>query len=162
MARSASEVLGGKKKGKISYPPDHEPGMAVPKGGSSCATCEYYKGRMRCGNTFFVKWNGSDKIPAKSPDEYCSDWYEQVKDDDDLPSYEKGGIVKKTGPAIVHKGERVIPAKPKTPKTDMEVEPDDIEQERAGAAKQHQKDQDRQNNPFQYDDRLKARRTKVV
>jgi hypothetical protein len=28
-----------------------------------------------------------------------------------IPSYKKGGTVKKTGPAIVHKGERVIPAK---------------------------------------------------
>lgn len=30
-----------------------------------------------------------------------------------LPSYKKGGIVKKTGPAIVHKGERVVPVKKK-------------------------------------------------
>lgn len=161
MARGAREVLSNNGKGKVGYPPDHEPGMAVPKGGSSCATCEYYKGRMRCGNKFFARWNGSDKIPASSPDEYCSDWYEQLDDDDDLPSYEDGGIVKKTGPAIVHKGERVIPAKPKA-KSDMEVEPDDIGQDRAGAAQQYQKDQDRQNNPFQFDERLKARRTKVA
>ena len=26
-----------------------------------------------------------------------------------LPSYKKGGTVKETGPAIVHKGEKVIP-----------------------------------------------------
>ena len=28
-----------------------------------------------------------------------------------MPMYKKGGTVKKTGPAIVHKGERIIPAK---------------------------------------------------
>lgn len=27
-----------------------------------------------------------------------------------IPKFKKGGVVKKTGPAIVHKGERVIPA----------------------------------------------------
>lgn len=32
------------------------------------------------------------------------------------PSYKKGGTVKKTGLAVVHKGERVIPAK-KRPKS---------------------------------------------
>jgi hypothetical protein len=26
-----------------------------------------------------------------------------------MPSYKKGGTVKKTGPALVHKGEKVIP-----------------------------------------------------
>lgn len=160
MPRGASEVLGGKKKkGKISYPPDHKPGMAVPKGGSSCATCEYYRGRMRCGNQFFIAWRGSDKIPAKSADEYCSDWYEQVKNEDELPSYEDGGIVKETGPAIVHKGEKVIPAK--KPKTNIEVGPD-ITPDREGAAKQGERDQEKVNNPFQFDERLKARRTKVA
>ena len=28
-----------------------------------------------------------------------------------LPSYKKGGIVKETGPALVHKGEKIIPNK---------------------------------------------------
>lgn len=28
-----------------------------------------------------------------------------------MPSYKKGGIVKKTGPALVHKGEKIIPVK---------------------------------------------------
>ena len=28
-----------------------------------------------------------------------------------LPAYKKGGTVKKTGPALVHKGEKIIPAK---------------------------------------------------
>jgi hypothetical protein len=28
-----------------------------------------------------------------------------------IPSYKKGGIVKKTGPALVHKGEKFTPVK---------------------------------------------------
>jgi len=27
-----------------------------------------------------------------------------------MPAYKKGGTVKKTGPAVVHKGEKIIPA----------------------------------------------------
>ena len=64
---------------KPEYPADHTPGMRVPKGGSSCASCEYYKGNLTCGNPYFRKWHGSDQIPAKAPDEYCSDWYEPRK-----------------------------------------------------------------------------------
>lgn len=33
-----------------------------------------------------------------------------------MPSYKKGGIVKKTGPALVHAGEKIIPVKKKTAK----------------------------------------------
>jgi len=62
------------KKGPIEYPKDHKPGMKVPKGGSSCSSCEYLKDGM-CTNEYFIKWNGSGKLPAP-PDEYCSDWYE--------------------------------------------------------------------------------------
>ena len=62
-------------KGKVEYPPDHKPGMKVPKGGSMCKNCEYVSGD-RCTNKFFIQWNGSDKIPGPV-DEYCSDWYHQ-------------------------------------------------------------------------------------
>jgi len=65
-------------KGPVAYPPDHEPGMRVPLGGSSCKTCEYYKGNNKCGNKYFIKWMGSDNIPAPA-DQYCSDWYEWDK-----------------------------------------------------------------------------------
>lgn len=61
---------------KPEYPAGHQPGMRVPKGGSSCASCEYYKGDLKCGNAYFRAWHGSDNIPAKAPDEYCSDWWE--------------------------------------------------------------------------------------
>lgn len=64
---------------KATFPANHKPGMAVPKGGSSCASCEYFKGNMTCGNKYFIAWNGSANIPAKEPDEYCSDWYEPKK-----------------------------------------------------------------------------------
>ena len=63
-----------KQKGEITYPPDHKPGMKVPKGGSSCSSCEYLSGG-KCTNEYFIKWNGSGVLPAP-PDEYCSDWYE--------------------------------------------------------------------------------------
>jgi hypothetical protein len=59
-----------------TYPANHKPGMRVPKGGSMCANCRYLgQDRETCTNKFFVKWNGSDKLPAPA-DQYCSDWYE--------------------------------------------------------------------------------------
>lgn len=73
MASSFSKAASG--KGKIEYPPDHEPGMRVPKGGSNCAKCEYYEGSNHCGNEYFQKWRGSNVIPAPV-DSYCSDWFE--------------------------------------------------------------------------------------
>lgn len=62
------------KKGEAEYPSDHKPGMKVTKGGSMCKNCEYVSGN-KCTNEYFIKWNGSDKIPAPI-DEYCSDWWE--------------------------------------------------------------------------------------
>ena len=66
---------------KPTYPSDHEAGLRVPKGGSSCASCKYLKDREEriCGNPYFVRWNnGSNVIPGKI-DEYCSDYYEPVR-----------------------------------------------------------------------------------
>lgn len=79
----AREVLGGKKK-KFSFPPSHQPGMRVPKGGSSCAKCEYLKDHEKglCGNKYFIAWNGSNKIPAPI-DEYCSDWFEEEEGEEE-------------------------------------------------------------------------------
>jgi len=60
----------------FEFPPDHRPGMKVPTGGSSCASCEYLaKDKRRCNNDYFVAWHGSDVIPGRI-NEYCSDWYE--------------------------------------------------------------------------------------
>ena len=61
---------------KPDYPPDHKPGMKVPRGGSMCANCRFLKDdKVSCSNRYFVQWNGSATIPGKV-DEYCSDWYE--------------------------------------------------------------------------------------
>lgn len=67
-------------KTKPTYPADHEPAMRVPEGGSSCASCEYLKDRNKrlCGNPHYIKWNGSNQIPAPI-DSFCSDWYEPRK-----------------------------------------------------------------------------------
>jgi len=79
---AVKNTLGGKKKKKPEYPPDHKPGMEVPKGGSSCSKCEYLKEDGKsCGNKYFIKWNGSALIPEPI-DEYCSDWFETAEDED--------------------------------------------------------------------------------
>ena len=61
----------------FTFPPDHQPGMRVPKGGSNCEKCKYLKDPEKkiCGNSDFVKWNGSEIIPGEI-DSYCSDWFE--------------------------------------------------------------------------------------
>lgn len=74
----APKLLGKPEpKSEVEYPDDHVPGMEVPKGGSSCASCEYLKDAKKklCGNEYFVKWNGSEVIPGDI-NAYCSDWYE--------------------------------------------------------------------------------------
>lgn len=80
---AVQNTLGGKsKKRKATYPPDHKAGMVVPKGGSSCSSCEYLgKDGKSCTNSYFIKWNGSSILPAPA-DEYCSDYYES-KDEDE-------------------------------------------------------------------------------
>jgi hypothetical protein len=62
--------------GQADYPPSHEAGMIVPRGGSNCAKCKYLgRDRKTCTNTYFIRWNGSNVIPAPI-DSYCSDWFE--------------------------------------------------------------------------------------
>lgn len=61
----------------FELPPDHKPAIKVPKGGSSCSTCKFWKG-TECGNEYYIKWNGSGQIPVP-PDEFCSDWYEPAE-----------------------------------------------------------------------------------
>lgn len=67
--------------GEAQYPPDHQPGMAVSKGGSCCADCKYLKDEARriCGNEYFIEWKGSNVIPGEI-DAYCSDWWEPGPD----------------------------------------------------------------------------------
>jgi hypothetical protein len=61
---------------KIEVPAGHQVGMKVTKGGSSCANCKFLRPGLKCANTHFQDWNGSDKIPTKAADEYCSDFWE--------------------------------------------------------------------------------------
>ncbi len=62
-----------------TYPEDHVPAIEVPKGGSSCASCEYLaKTGKDCANPYFIKWHGTGKLP-KPADSFCSDWYEPAK-----------------------------------------------------------------------------------
>ena len=69
--------------GKAEYPADHKPGMQVPRGGSSCAKCEYLRASGKnCGNQYFIAWDGGAEKPAgssklpKAAIDYCSDWFE--------------------------------------------------------------------------------------
>jgi len=71
----ATKIKTSKSKGPIEYPPDHKPGMKVPKGGSSCSVCEY-ESDGKCSNEYFQKWMGSDIIPGPT-DSYCSDWFHE-------------------------------------------------------------------------------------
>jgi len=61
---------------KAEYPPGHRAGMRVPRGGSMCANCQFLgEDKKTCTNEYFIKWNGSEVIPAPV-DQYCSDFYE--------------------------------------------------------------------------------------
>jgi hypothetical protein len=69
----------GDEGGQPQYPPDHQPGMSVPQGGSMCANCQYLgPDQKSCTNEYFVEWNGSNVIPGPV-DQYCSDWYEPAQ-----------------------------------------------------------------------------------
>ena len=53
-----------KQKPIIMYPADHQVGMAVPKGGSNCAKCEYVHWQAYT-NEYLIAWDrGSNIIPG--------------------------------------------------------------------------------------------------
>ena len=57
------------------YPKDHPVGMEVPKGGSSCAKCEFVSNDgKQCSQKDFVKWNGGKDLP-EAADRYCCDFF---------------------------------------------------------------------------------------
>src|SRR5215471_15192903 len=74
----------GKSRQDISLPPFERWGEAVPAEGTHCSNCEYLKDaeKMLCGEPNFIAWegpskpSGSNKIPAKDPNSYCSIWWE--------------------------------------------------------------------------------------
>ncbi len=61
----------------FNLPEEHKAGLRVPKGGSSCASCEYLgKDKKTCTNKFWIAWHDNNpKLPLPA-DEYCSDWWE--------------------------------------------------------------------------------------
>jgi broad specificity phosphatase PhoE len=79
---------GGEKRGIIkednslpTYPPDHQVGMKVPKGGSDCEKCEYLAANQTdCTNEAWLAWRKKqgaakpEEIPEKI-DEYCCDFF---------------------------------------------------------------------------------------
>lgn len=62
----------------VHYPANHLVGMRVPKGGSSCAKCEYVDGQS-CMQREFVKWNGVSTITFPV-NEFCCDFFEASKE----------------------------------------------------------------------------------
>lgn len=65
-----------KEHGPIKYPSNHQPGMEVPEGGSSCANCRFlHKDERHCMSPGFILWNGSSLIPGHYT-RYCSNWWE--------------------------------------------------------------------------------------
>lgn len=74
------EHLGG-GRGPLKLPKTHVAGIKVPKGGSCCANCRFVSADGKeCANVFWVEWNGGDTKLPEPADEYCSDWWEGVKD----------------------------------------------------------------------------------
>jgi hypothetical protein len=59
------------------YPPNHQLGMVVPKGGSSCKSCEYVRGQ-KCAEKHYISWKGDAIIPVPV-DQWCCDFYEPEK-----------------------------------------------------------------------------------
>src|SRR5580658_7765373 len=69
---------GGRASAEAALPSNHHLGMQVPKGGADCAKCRFLASPTTCGNAAFVKWNGSNKLPAPA-DQYCCDLFEWAK-----------------------------------------------------------------------------------
>lgn len=74
---AAEKLLGLVERDLISFPEDHQPGMRVPAGGSSCAKCNWLADDgLSCTNDYFIKWNGGTGLLPYPANEYCSDWFE--------------------------------------------------------------------------------------
>ena len=70
------KIFEERKAHPLSYPPDHEMGLVVPRGGSMCANCKFLTDdKENCKNEYFIKWNGSEKLPAPA-NRYCCDQWE--------------------------------------------------------------------------------------
>lgn len=63
----------------VEFPENHQIGMKVPKGGSSCAKCVYVsEDHTQCGEKHFQEWNGSKDLPEPA-DEYCCDFFKSKR-----------------------------------------------------------------------------------
>lgn len=73
-------------KGPFKLPADHVAAMKVPKGGSSCASCQFGQEDAntpfgaRCTEPNFIAWNGGNGALPAAADEFCSDWYRQQEE----------------------------------------------------------------------------------
>jgi len=67
-------------KGPFELPSTHKAAMQVTKGGSSCNNCKFVDAANHaCLNKYYIQWNGGDgKLPERSLDSTCSDWWEPV------------------------------------------------------------------------------------
>ena len=75
--RAAGGAVHSKDLAESVLPRDHQLGMRVPEGGSSCASCKFLTSPTTCGNKGFIKWNGTKTLPAPK-DQYCCDLYEHT------------------------------------------------------------------------------------
>jgi len=59
------------------YPPDHEFGMRVPRGGSDCAKCHWliHPENTHCANKYYRRAMGHNRLLAPA-DEFCCDVFE--------------------------------------------------------------------------------------
>lgn len=83
MLRRLRESTFGKfaeAKGKIQYPPNHNPVLKVPEGGSSCSNCKYIgvDGKT-CKSQYFILFMGTNRLPFPA-NKMCSDWWEPKGD----------------------------------------------------------------------------------
>jgi hypothetical protein len=57
------------------YPPDHQPVMKVPKGGSMCLNCKFLgRDKKSCISPEYIDFMGTSKLPYPA-DQMCSDWW---------------------------------------------------------------------------------------
>lgn len=66
---------------EFELPPDHKAMMVLKNGGFSCANCRFVNAeKHECNNEYYIKWNGSKKLPDAPLDKICSDWFMSSKE----------------------------------------------------------------------------------
>ena len=100
LGTSAYVGLKRSKHGDFILPPHHDPGLRVPRGGSSCANCKYVYypassgarlGPPHCWEPSYVLWNKGTRIPVEDARDYCSDWWApNAEAQADIARHERG------------------------------------------------------------------------